>query len=209
MKRLTRWVPSVLAGAVAALAAGCSVLPETQPDRTRYYVLTSPAAPAGAEAATVAGAEQPLRVLVRPVVVPEFLRSRIVPVRIGANELRFIDEARWAEPLEAALTRVIADRLAQSAGVRVYERRGEAHDFEVAVRVAHCEGVTPAGVVRLAAHVEIYSADVDQRLVGMEDFAAEIPGWDGKDYGALARKVSEAANSLGGRIGELLINKKK
>ncbi len=189
----------------AALLAGCSVLPETQPDLTRYYVLTSPPARAETPVETAA----PIRVLLRPVVAAEFLRSQIMPVRVGDNELRFVDQARWAEPIEAALTRVLTERLAQVPGVRVFDRRGESHDYDVSVRVSHCEGVLPAGVARLAAHIEIFSADLNPKLVAQADFSVDEPGWNGKDHGDLAKKLSEAAEALGARIGEMLMTRNK
>jgi uncharacterized lipoprotein YmbA len=184
------------------LLAGCSVLPETQPDHTRFYVLTSPAAKG--DAATVAGAEQPARVVLKSVVVPEFLRGKIMPVRVADNELRFVDEARWAEPLEPALTRVVREGLASRAAVRVVAHGGDEHDFDVAIRLRDCEGVLPTGAARLAAHIEIFSVELDPKLVAQDDFTTDVTGWDGKDYGALAKKLSEAADELAGRIAALV-----
>lgn len=201
-----KFLVRLLVGGGLLAMAGCSMLPESQPDRTRYYVLASTKGAAdGGEAPTTT---KPVRVIVRLVSLPEFLRNRIMPVRVGSNELRFVDEARWAEPLDAALTRLIGDRLAQSPGLRVYERRGEPHDCEVAVRVTHAEGVLPAGVVRISAHIEIYSTDIDQRLLATDDFTTDVPGWDGHDYGELAKKLSEGVSALGGRIAELLAEKR-
>ena len=85
------------------LTAGCSVLPEVQPDLTRYYVLT-PVAPA-AEAAPAP--ERPRRISLRVTDMPAFLRGQLMKVRVAENEVRFVDEARWAEPLESGLARVM------------------------------------------------------------------------------------------------------
>jgi len=198
MKSIWFFLPSI-----GGLLLGACSLPQAQPDTTRFYLLT--AAAAKTEAGAVA---QPVRVALRPVVAPEFLRGKLIAVRAGDNEERFIDEARWAEPLEAGLTRVLRENLAQRPGWQITER-GETHDFEVAVRLRHCEGALPAGVARLAARVEIFSTEPEPRLVAQDDFSTDIPGWDGRDYGQLAKKLSEAADALAGRIAALVAEAKK
>lgn len=190
---------AMLGAALLGLAA-CS-LPEVQPDLTRFFVLTATANATTSQAeVAVNAAATAARVVVRPVVVPEFLRGRIIEVRLAQNEVRFIDQARWAEPLESGLSRVIRENIAQVPAVRVVDRGGDPHDFEVLVQLRRCEGVLPAGVARLAARIEIYAADVDPKLVAQEDFSTDVAGWDGKDYGALTGKLSEAAGALSARI---------
>ena len=148
---------------------------------------------------------QPPRIVLRPVIVPEYLRGKIMQVRVADNELRFIDQARWAEPLEAGMTRVLREDLAQRpARVRVVARGGDEHDFDVAVNLRRCEGVLPAGAARLAARIEIFATGTDPKLVAQEDFSFDVAGWDGTDYGQLAKKLSEAADALTERIVSLL-----
>lgn len=197
-------LPTGLSGAVIvvllAMGAGCS-LPQPQPDLTRFFLLNE--VTHKGDVAEVVG--EPPRIVLRPVIVPEYLRGKIMQVRIADNELRFIDQARWAEPLEAGLTRVLREDLAQRpARVRVVARGGDEHDFEVAVNLRRCEGVLPAGVARLAARIEIFSTGLDPRLVAQEDFSFDVPGWDGSDYGQLAKKLSEAADAMAERFVELL-----
>ena len=130
-------------------------------------------------------------------------------VRVADNELRYIDVARWAEPLESGLTRVLREDLAQRpARVRVVARGPDEHEFDVAVNLRRCEGVLPAGLARLAARIEIFSTGTNQELVAQEDFTFDVPGWDGEDYGLLAKKLSEAADALAERIVTLLPEKK-
>lgn len=187
--------------AIAALfmSPACS-LPEARPDLTRYYVLTS--VMPKSEPATATG-ERP-GVFVRAVTAPEYLRGKIMQVRVSENELRFVDEARWAEPIEAGLLRVLRENLEQAATVRVVGRGSEAHGFDVAVQLRRCEGMLSAGAARLAARIEVFSTELDPKLVAQEEFVAEIPGWDGKDHADLARKLSEAAARLSQRIAELV-----
>ena len=189
-------VAAVLLGALAA----CS-LPQAQPDLTRYYLLDE--VTHKADVGEVVG--EPPRIALRPIVVPEYLRGRIMQVRVGDNELRFIDQARWAEPLESGMTRVLREDISQRpARVQVAPRGGEEHDFDVAVNLRRCEGLLPAGVARLAARIEIFSTGNETKLVAQEDFIFDVAGWDGKDYGQLARKLSEAADALAERIVALL-----
>ena len=88
-------------------AAGCNLIPVSPPDATRYYVLTTPAG----KPATTAPAGSHWRVALRPVDVPTFLRGKAMQVRAGGNEIRYAEEARWAEPLEAGLGRVLRESL--------------------------------------------------------------------------------------------------
>jgi hypothetical protein len=185
------------AAALAVLSA-CSVIPEVTPDLTRYYVLTTPVA---VEPAPAPEAKTVPRIALRPVVVPEFLRGRIMQVRFGPNEVRFIDNARWAEPLESGLNRVLQENLGQRASaVRVVTRSGEPHDFDVAVHIRQFEGVLPAGSAGVSARIEVYSTDVEPKLLAQESFNTLVPHWDGKDHGQLAQKLSEAAATLSDRI---------
>lgn len=190
----------IVAGLLLATLSACS-LPEAQPDLTRFYLLNE--ITHKADVAEVVG--QPPRIVLRPVIVPEYLRGKIMQVRVADNELRFIDQARWAEPLESGLTRVLREDLSQRpARVRVVARGGDEHDFDVAVNLRRCEGVMPAGAARLAARIEIFSTGTDPKLVAQEDFSFDVAGWNGSDYGQLAKKLSEAADALTERIVELL-----
>lgn len=187
-------------GAVAGLVslAGCS-LPEAQPDLTRFYLLTS--SPAPAEKAEGPAAT---RVQLRAVIVPEFLRGKLMQVRLGENEVRFVDLARWAEPLEAGIGRVVRENLAKQARFEVVTGRASGHDFEIVLHLRACEGVVPGGTARLATRIEIVTGGLAANRVAQEDFVTEVPGWDGKDYADLARKLSEAAAALSERIAALV-----
>jgi uncharacterized lipoprotein YmbA len=189
-----------VAGLLTLALAACS-LPQAQPDLTRYFLLNE--VTHEASVAEVVG--EPPRIVLRTVIVPEYLRGKIMQVRVADNEVRYIDEARWAEPLEAGLTRVLREDLAQRPSrVRVVARGGDEHEYDVAVNLRRCEGVSPAGLARLAARIEIFSEGVNPELVAQEDFTVDVPNWDGNDYGLLAKKLSEAADALAERIVTLL-----
>lgn len=192
-RRSKRAGHALVAGAALALLAACNLIPPTQPDMTRFYVLTADAKTDGAPAA------KPVRIALRPVDAPEFLRGQVMEVRVGENELRFVDDARWAEPLDAGITHVLRENLSRNPGL-VLTARGDAHDFDVLVQIRQCEGVVAAHAARLAAHIEVYSADMDPKVVAQEEISTEVPGWDGKDYAQLAKKLSEALVRLSDRI---------
>ncbi len=180
--------------------AGCNVIPASQPDATRYYVLTTiPAKPAAA------AAEGPhWRIALRTVEVPSFLRGKAMQVRSAGNEVHYADEARWAESLEAGLGRVLRESLEGRGEIaHVVVSAGEDPDFDVLVRVLRCEGDSDAKVARFSAVVEIYAPRLGADLRARDTYVIEVAGWDGS-YGQLAAKLSEAVDGLAGRIVTLL-----
>lgn len=188
---------SIFGAATAAIwLSGCS-LPQAQPDLTRFYVLTAKVK----EIAPTSG--EPQTVFLRAVNVPEFLRGRMLVVRQSENQVSFIDEARWAEPLEAGLHRVISEDLSRQ-GLRIVPRAAEEHAFEITVWVKSCEGIAGSGAARLAARIEVSKIAPEPTVVAHDDFVTEVTGWDGKDYGQLAAKLSEAAGELSEKAAQLL-----
>ena len=200
MKARSFFLPGLLLSLVCLLVGtGCNVIPTSQPDATRYYVLaTLPAKPAATPAA------RQWRVALRPVDVPSFLRGKAMLVRQGGNEIHYADEARWAESLEAGVSRVLRESLENRGEIsHVVSSLGEEHDFEVAVRLLRCEGDRDAKVARFTAVVEIYPAGVGTERRARETYNAEIPNWDGS-YSQLASKLSEGADGVADRVVTLL-----
>ncbi len=99
---------ALLAGAVllGPLLVGCVSLRRTE--QARFFVLRAEAAPPSGEAA------EPRSGLVGllPVRLPGHLNRPQLVTENGPNELIIDEFARWAEPLEPALTRVLAENLA-------------------------------------------------------------------------------------------------
>ena len=174
---------------------GCNIIPASQPDTTRYYVLTT--TPAKTAAAAPAAH---WRVSLRPIEIPSFLRGKAMQVRQGGNEIHYAEEARWAEPLEAGLSRVLRESLEGRGEIaHVVASPGEDHDFEIAVRLLRCEGDRDAKVARLVAVVEIFPPGAGSERRARDVYTLEVPGWDGS-YGQLALKLSEAVDGLADRI---------
>lgn len=187
-----------LAVTVLLAAAGCS-LPQAQVDPTRYYVLSTPAAkPASGDGAH-------WRVALRTVQIPSFLRGKSMQVRSGTNEVIYADESRWAESLEAGVSRVLRESLeGREAITNVVSSAGEEHDFDIVVSVLRCEGDRAAGVARFTAVIEIYSTAPGAPRIARDTFTTEVQGWNGQDYGQLAQKLSEAVEAFSNRIAALL-----
>jgi uncharacterized lipoprotein YmbA len=184
---------------------GCNVIPASQPDATRYYVLTTTAAKPAA--AVASGAHW--RVALRPIEVPSYLHGKAMQVREAGNEIHYADEARWAESLDAGLSRVLRESLENRPEItRVVSSLGEEHDFEIAVRLLRCEGDRDAKVARFVAVVEIYPPGVGTERRARDTYTAEIPNWDGS-YGQLALKLSEAADGLADRVVTVLATTEK
>jgi uncharacterized lipoprotein YmbA len=176
--------------------AGCDgLIPPPQVDPTRYYVLTGPSpAPAAAGG--------PLRVGLRTVELAAYLKSPDMIVRQGANELMLQDYARWGEPLEAGIGRLLRDRLRTAGAVgRVYPQPfplDADRDCDVAVTLLRCEGATDR-TARFAATIEITKAS-DGRLLARRTFVAPDAAWDGKNFGQLAGLLSADVDALGQEI---------
>jgi hypothetical protein len=196
--RLTSPLLALLAGLAAG---GCSVLPRAEPDPTRHFVLESglPAAlPATALTAPVA---------IAPVTLGAgyLVGTRNLIVRRGGNEIRYEDFARWAEPLDAGIGRILRERIPGSVPVRAVRtnRAGDAAPAPAVVRleVLRCEGVVEGdggGVAHFSATYEITGP---KGAVVRGSFTDDARAWDGRDPARLAALLGEAVGALATEIG--------
>jgi ABC-type transport auxiliary lipoprotein component len=156
--------------------AGCN-LPQPQADAVRNFTLGSPVT-----VAPVTGAVQ-----VRPVVVAGHLRGRPMAVRVSEHEVVYLEDVRWAEPLDEAITRMLRARLASVGG-----------GATVTVTVSRCELVRAAdNTVQLAASYAIARAGGDPAAVERGVFTAPPRTWDGQDYGGVVVLLHDAVAELG------------
>ena len=166
-----------LLSAVLCLASGCSILPEPQVDSVRHFTLSEPAMTGGVAEGVV----------VRPVRLAGHLRNRSMAVRVSANEVVYLDEVRWAEPLDEALTQILRNRLRAVPG-----------GASVVVQIQRCELDRSAGnTVQLAASYTLTPTGGEARA---EVFTATPRAWDGGDTGALVGLIREAAGELADAI---------
>jgi uncharacterized lipoprotein YmbA len=194
--------PVARCAALGLLAiAGCNIVPPAQEDTTRYFVLSDaglpPVAPGQAPAAGT------LRIGLRTVRLEGYLKGRQMIVRNGANEVRFEDFRRWAEPLDTAITRIVRSRLVASPGVaQVYAEPfpfDQERDYDVSIEVSRFEGAVDANgkfVASLAATIEISTTGANSRVVSRRGFEAPVRGWDGADFDLLAELLNSGVAAL-------------
>jgi hypothetical protein len=201
LSRLRPLLPCAVVGLLGLLAA-CNVVPPPEDDPTRYFVLSDPVS--SVIPAPAAGAA---RIGLRQGKLESYLNKKEMVVRIGENEVEFRDFRRWAEPLDAAIARVLRRRLLESSGVaRVYTEPfpvDQDRDFDVTIDVRRCEGLlTPTGkyVASFAATVEISTAGANPHMVSRTLFDAPDAAWDGRDFDRLASLLSADVSALGQEI---------
>jgi uncharacterized lipoprotein YmbA len=177
-----------LCAALCLLAsAGCNVVPPAQEDSTRYFVLS------GAQVPAVQAPSGTLRVGIRTVRLESYLNRKEMVVRSGANEVRFEDFRRWADPLDAALTRIVRSKLLAAPSVAQVVAEpfpfDQARDYDVSIEVVRFEGDLGADgkySASMAAVVEISTAGSSPRIVSRKLFEAPAQAWDGADFDRLA-----------------------
>jgi uncharacterized protein len=90
--------------------AGCGSSP-----RETYYTLSAAGAMNGAAPVS---AESTYSVAVGPITLPEVVDRPQLVLRVGPNEVTFVELHRWAGPLKSEIPRVIADNLAGYLNVK-------------------------------------------------------------------------------------------
>jgi uncharacterized lipoprotein YmbA len=195
-------VTLALIGLAGALAA-CNVIQPAQDDPTRYFVLSDSPARQAQPPAAAAG----VRIGLKAIRLESYLHRREMVVRTGDNEVQFRDYRRWAEPLDAAVARVLRTGFLASPDVaQVYTEPfppDQERDFDVSVEVRKCEGsMTASGryVASLSAAFEISTAGANSRVVARGTFAAPDAAWDGRDFDRLASLLTADVAALGKQI---------
>jgi hypothetical protein len=171
------------------------LVPQAQPDPTRFFVLSalmsSPSqAPAG---------KAPV-VHLRQVELASYIKAKPIIVRRGDHEIEFREFARWGEPLELGIGRVLREDLVArgaagavlAAGVRATE--GDP-DFTLVVRVLACEGGAN-GAVHFRAVWELATTGSAPKVVARGDVKPGDLRWDGKSEAALVAQLSKAVGAL-------------
>ena len=185
------------------IQAGCSFLPEPKADPTRYYVLTGPAVDESG-ARQVAGA---FVVGLKSVQVAPYLNGKAMIVRNATNEIAYQEFARWAEPLDVGVGRMLSARLVASDKIkRLYSQPfpfDVERDYDVRIEVLRCEGEhKPDGktVASLACVVEVTEAKTGGAVVLRKVFTAPEAAWNGKDFSRLAQLLSDAISTVGDEV---------
>lgn len=186
----------IVAGTGLFALAGCSLLPQVQADPTRFYLLSmtpGPAAPAPANG------KSPV-VHLRPIELASYIRAKPIIVRRGDNEIEFREYARWGEPLEQGIGRVLREDLVArgaagavlAAGLRAVDVE---YDYTLVVRVLSCEGGVN-GTIYFRTVWELSTVGANPRPVARGEVQPADLRWDGKNEGALAAELSKAIGLL-------------
>ncbi|HLP07449.1 MAG TPA: PqiC family protein [Opitutaceae bacterium] len=202
---------ALLSGLAFALgAAGCSSMFKAKPDLTRFYLLSAPAA--ATEHSAGSSESRAATIGICRVELPAYLRSPAVILRPGGTEMRAAADARWGEPLDLGIARVLRETLQAQPGVRsviVYPApQVPPPAYELAVHVLACEGVTDAGGARarFTATWELRSTAAPTETAVLAAGAFEGPAGNSSDgdYGALTARLGEAVAALGREVAAAL-----
>jgi uncharacterized lipoprotein YmbA len=199
-----RWMGLGLA--LCAGISGCNVIPAPQTDPTKFYVLSAPAG-AAADAAAEAPAGKRLRIGIKTIDVATYLKDPQIVVRSGSNQVELQDYARWAEPLQAGIARLLREQLAGAARISRLEVQpfplDQELDYVVTVSILHCEGSTGGAEgkgARFEASIRISTATTTPEIVARKVYIAPNAPWDGRNFDALARVLSADVHGLGEAI---------
>lgn len=169
--------------------AGCAASPTA-----KFYTLSPAAASEGGSAGTVPG--EAISVLVAPVTVPETVDRPQLVARVGVNEVRLAEFARWAEPLKSEIQRAVAGDLAQllaDARVSTTEQgKGSTGGYRVRIDVLRFEsslGETATVEALWSVRPPNGAAVLSGRTFAQERVA-------GKDYGAMVAAHSRNVATL-------------
>lgn len=169
---------------MAVLALGGCSLPSPQADSVRYFTLSGPA--------TDSPTADP--VLVRPVRLSGHLRNRAMAIRVSEHEVIYLEDVRWGEPLDEAITQILRNRLRQVSG-----------GATVLVQVQRCELNRGAGnSVEFAATFSVTPANGEQQS-GF--FTAKPKSWDGRDYDLLVGQIRSAVDEFAETIAQSAVIK--
>lgn len=196
------WLLLLLSASAAWAWCGCAFL-EPREDPTRFYVLTVPGGRVNREAD---GEFKRWKIGLQAVEVPAYLRSKALVVGAGANEIHFAEFDRWAEPLDRGVGRVMRETLSSASNVEnvaLNSHGDDTLDYEVTIRILACEGVRVQNgnsSIRFAVAWEARSVGKNSQPTKRGLFTAASVAWNGKDYGQLAERLSEAVAGLGKAI---------
>jgi uncharacterized lipoprotein YmbA len=196
---MSRPVSMVLVIVAAALLGACSAFAPIR-DESRFYVLNAVTAPNGAERAA-----SDVIVGVGPVVVPQYLDRAEIVARVGMHQIVPVANARWGEPLQPNLARVLAEDLAIELGtgqVLVFPWFGAAQPmYGVAVDVQRFEAQDD-GNVRLYARWTVRHLPTKTLTAVRETNALEPAARN--DAAAAVQAMSRTVAALGAEIGAVI-----
>ncbi len=191
-------IPASLAlGLILFIASGCINL-DPQHDPTRIFVLSgnSPKVPAEAK--------EGLAIIFKRIELPSYLDSPKMATRQGDFEIIYSEFNRWGEDLDKAIGRLLADNLLAHPRIRevtLFPSNQAESDYKISLNISRFEGINKNAAV-LEARWKIFNTETGETVeTGIT--TAHRP-WDGKDYTALTRSLSDTLAELGRDISRAL-----
>jgi uncharacterized lipoprotein YmbA len=209
MKTARSLAGSIIAWAWILLLSACSVLPPPQPDRTKYFVLTSiagakdPVAPA----TTVVSGTSTLIVGLGPIKFPQYLRRPEVVTRTSPSQVSISDTDRWAEPLDSGFARVMSENLSQLLGTQQIVTfpwyNPNRLDYQVVVNVRRFE-TDAKGQPELDAQWDIRDGHGTKLLAAREsDITAPADPGDPSPSAGLSQALGSLSREIASEITQL------
>lgn len=197
-------ITAVLFLAVIVSTAGCGSVLAPQPDRARFFVLTSSSGSATPRPAVPGLNSKQLSVGVGPVNIPEYLQRPGIATRVGPTRVEYSQTNQWAEPLDQCFPRVLAQDLSSSPAIsRVVTYpwfRSNHVDFQLQVNVRRFELNNHRQAV-LDAHWAIENPNTGKILESGFITETHPAGSDaGTATAALSYTLGAMADSLASRI---------
>ena len=136
-------VQSALVVFAIFILAGCGSSP-----RETYYTLSAGGAMDGAAPASGVSTYS---VAIGPITLPEVVDRPQLVLRVGPNEVTFVELHRWAGPLKSEIPRIIADNLAGYLNIRQVaaypQSAGDNADIRVLVDVQRFDSTLSESVM--------------------------------------------------------------
>lgn len=187
--------PILWVAPVAVLMSACVTSPDP-----KFYTLGTRAPPERVQSTG------PVRITIDTVTVPDLVDRPQIVVRVDATQVDIDDFARWADPLDAQITRVLAADLAQSVPDSLVSGRlewdAQAEAYRVAVDVLSFESA-PGYMASIAVVWAVRPSGSGQPVSGRSIVhePTDGPGYDAlveAHSRALAKVSSDIARAIHG-----------
>ena len=178
-----------------------------QPDPSRFFVLTAMDPPT-ADPSPTSDRGRPLTLAVGPVRLAPYLDRNDLAIRLSADEIRYSDGERWAEPLERNVTNVLAlnlSRLLGTARVFAYPRpAGLLPAYQIDVEIGRLD-TTRGGEATLAAHWTIENLGTRDLLASRDSYLTRAAAGSGTPaaVAALSGVLAELSQEIASTVRDL------
>ena len=204
---MRRWCRHWIAVATVVLATACSRMLPPQPDPSRFFVLTAMDPPT-ADPSPTSDRVRPLTLAVGPVRLAPYLDRNDLAIRLSADEIRYSDGERWAEPLERNVTNVLAlnlSRLLGTARVFAYPQpAGLLPAYQIDVEIGRLD-TTRGGEATLAAHWTIENLGTRDLLASCDSYLTRAAAGSGTPaaVAALSGVLAELSQEIASTVRDL------